>query len=253
MNLRIAAENKFEGCERDELVLYCSVLGIDVLEGHNTGHLRKKLLDTLGQYNELNIADKDEGEQLAKRLQDMNLAELNLSSSGTWQGKRRVVTLHRAAAYDSSYPLFLGWENLHVYMPYGIKASIPWPIWCILQDTSKAKKMISKRHVDSEGRVSYRQHWIDDQPFMYSDHGDDPETDQLPGTIIEAMRMVYHASDGLKKYDERQLREMCRRLRIPVKHTADRQEMTQLLQATLSIPVKMDAAGSNMTAAELSA
>ena len=249
MNLRLAAENKFEGCEKDELVVYCQVLGIEVKDGHNKPQLRKMLLDTLGQYNELNIADPADQLTDEQRLEDVNLAQLNLASNGVWQGKRRVVTLHRAAHHDTSFPLFLGWESLHVYLPYGVKASLPWPIWMILKQTTDAQKMISKRHIDDEGRVSYRQHWVPDQPYMFTDGGDDPETANLPGSIIEAMRMVYHASEGLEKYDDRQLREMSRRLRIPAKPDWDAARMIQMIQATLSIPVPMDLAGSNITAA----
>jgi hypothetical protein len=249
MNLRLAAESKFEGCEKDELVVYCQVLGIEVKDGHSKPQLRKLLLDTLGQYNELNIADPADQVADAQRLEDMNLAQLNLASNGIWQGKRRVVTLHRAAHHDTSYPLFLGWENLHVYLPYGIKASLPWPIWKILEQTTDAMKMISKRHIDDEGRVSYRQHWVPDQPYMFTDHNDDPDTQNLPGTIIEAMRMVYHASGGLEKYEPRQLREMCRRLRIPIRPDWEIDRLIQMIQATLSIPVAMDLAGSDITAA----
>lgn len=249
MNLRLAAEAKFEGCEKDELVVYCQVLGIEVKDGHNAPQLRKKLLDTLGQYNELNISDTSEQESAAKALEDMNLASLNLSSTGRWQGRRRIVTLHRAAHHESEYPLFLGWENLHVYLPYNVKASIPWPIWKILQQTTDAKKMLSKRHSDNEGRISYRQHWVPDQPYMFTDHGDDPETAKLPGSIIEAMRMVYHAAGGFEDYNDRQLREMCRRLRIPARPDWDKERIVQTLMATLSIPVEMDVAGSNYTAA----
>lgn len=253
MNLRLAAERKFEGCERDELVVYCQVLGIEVKDGNNAPQLVKKLLDTLGQYNEFNISDPADTKSTMKQLEDMNLAQLNLSSTGGWQGKRRVVTAHRAAAHDSTYPLFLGWENLHVYLPYGVKASLPWPIWKILEGTTEAKKMISKRHIDDEGRVSYRQFWVPDQPYMFTDHGTDPETANLPSSIIDAMRMVYHASNGLDKYSERQLREICRRLRIPAKAEWDRDRMSFTIQATLGIPIEMDMAGFDLTAAGVAA
>lgn len=253
MNLREAAKDKFEGCEKDELVVYCQVLGIEVKDGHNAPQLRKKLLETLGQYNELSIGDPAEAKLDMKRLEDMNLAQLNLSSTGKWQGKRRVVTLHRSAHHDTNYPMFLAWENLHVYLPYGVRASLPWPIWKILEQTTTAKKMISKRHIDPEGRVTYRQHWIDDQPYMFTDHGTDPETANLPSSIIDAMKMVYHASDGMKDYNERQVREVCRRLRISVPATWDLTQMLFTIQATLGIPIDMDMAGSDLTAAGLAA
>ena len=253
MNLRLAAEAKFEGCKRDELVVYCTVLGIEVKEGHNVPHLKKKLMDTLGQYNELNLSDPNDEAVDTKALEDMNLADLNLSSTGTWQGKRRIVNLHRAAAYDSSFPLFLAWENLHVYMPYGVTASIPWPIWKILKETSNALKLIRKRHIDPEGRISYREEWIPDQPYMYTDKGTDPDTVNLPGTIIEAVRMMYNASEGLKTYDKRQLIEVCRRLRIRVKRDWEDRDIIMSIQSVLSIPIPMDEVGGGVTAAEIAA
>ena len=88
MNLRLAAEAKFEGCDKDELAVYCQVLGIEVKDGNNVPQLKKKLLDVLGQYNELNIGDPAEQASDMTRLQDMNLAQLNLTSTGSWQGKR---------------------------------------------------------------------------------------------------------------------------------------------------------------------
>ena len=240
MDLRKAAENKFEGCERDELVVYCGVLAIEVKEGHNTGHLTKKLLDTLGQYNEFSLADPREAQAEAKQLADMNLADLNLSSTGAWQGKRRVVTLHRAAAYDSAFPLFLAWENLHVYMPYGVQAALPWPIWKILKETSNAMKLLRKRHIDDEGRISYREEWVPDQPYMYTDEGDDPDTAMLPGTIVQAVRQMYEASEGMTKYNKRQLIEVCRRLRIGVRRDWADHDIIMAIQSVLSIPISMD-------------
>ncbi len=253
MNLRIAAENKFEGCERDELVVYCNVLAIEVLDGHNVGHLKKKLLDTLGEYHEFTLGASTEPKAEQKALEDVNIADLNLSSTGTWQGRRRVVTLHRAAAYDSVYPLFLAWESLHVYMPYGVTASLPWPIWMILRETSNAKKLIRKRQTDDDGRISYREEWVPDQPFMYTDGGDDPDTVLLPQTMIKAVRLMYHASEGLKDYNERQLREVCRRLRIGVRRDWTRADISMAIQTTISIPVSMGEASGGVTAAELAA
>ncbi len=253
MNLRLAAESKFEGCKRDELVVYCQVLGVEVKEGHNVAHLRKKLLDTLGQYNELNLGDPADAQAAGPKLTDMNLADLNLSPTGKWQGRRRVVTLHRAAAYDSAFPLFLAWEGLHVYLPYGIKASIPWPIWKILDTTSEAKKLVRKRHTDDEGRISYREEWVPDQPYMYTDHGDDPDTALLPCTVMEAVRTMYEASDGLKTYNERQIREICRRLRIGAKREWDRATMLADIQIVLSIPISMGEASGGLSAAEAAA
>lgn len=251
MNLRIAAESKFEGIELDELKVYCSVLGIEVKEGHNAGHLRQKLLKTLGEYNELNISDPEDEAASAKALDDMALSDLNLSSTGRWQGKRRIVTLHRAAAYDSSFPLFLAWENLHVYLPYGMTASLPWPIWKILYETSNAQKLVRKRHIDPEGRISFREEWVADQPYMYTDEGTDPETANLPGTLIEAVRMMYHASEGLKGYNRRQLVEVCRRLRVKVDRKWTDDEVIERIQTVLSIPLSLgDAAGGGTTARE---
>jgi len=253
MNLRLAAESKFEGCKREELVVYCTVLGIEVKEGHNVPNLIKKLLDTLGQYNELSIADPEEAHAKAVKLTELNLSDLNLASTGRWQGKRRIVTLHRAAAYDTAFPLFLAWENMHVYLPYGTKAALPWPIWCILHETSKAKKMIRKRHLDDEGRISYRETWVPDQPYMYTDHGDDPDTALLPATIMQAVRDMYDASEGLKSYNERQIREICRRLRIGAKREWSRETMLADIQMVLSIPISMGEASGGLSASQSAA
>jgi len=253
MNLRLAAENKFAGCKREELVVYCTVLGIEVLEGHNTSHLVKKLLDTLGHYNELNVGDAEEQVVEEVALADMNLVDLNLSSNGKWQGRRRIVTLHRAAAYTTLFPLFLGWEHLHVYLPYGVTASLPWPIWKILECTSSAKKLVRKRHMDADGRIAYIEEWLPDQPFMYTDGGTDPDTALLPGTMMEAVKMIYAASKGFENFNVQQLRELCRRLRIMTPREWSPEDMIGAMQDCLGISTALDDATGGLTAAGMAA
>jgi hypothetical protein len=223
MDLRNAAENLFADCERDELVGFCDQLGVEYLPQHNGKHLRVKLLEQLGVLTEVIAAHTQEKTALAEApdydggdLTMEQLAAINLRPQGKWQGRRRMIVLHREADHTTAFPQFFAWEDLHCYIPWGVEAPIPFPIWNILFSTTQGKRLIRKRRVDEDGRIFYEEHWVNSQRFMFTDLGDDPVTAHLPRDIQEQFRWMWHKTEGFDGYSLRQFQDIARRLKIHV-------------------------------------
>jgi len=220
MDLKTAAENDFEHCERDELVVFCDVLGVEYLPQNNAKALRKKLLEQLGRYTELLAGgtgdDKSAPAFEGEDLDVDELTSLNLKAQGKWQGRRRRIVLHRAADHVSTFPQFFAWADLHCYIPFGEECAIPFPIWNILDETTRGQRLIRKRRVDEDGRIYYEEVWVNSQRFMFSDLGDDPETAHLPRDMHEQFRWMHHKTDSYDGYSLQQFKDMCRMLKVPL-------------------------------------
>jgi len=222
MDLKTAAETQFAECERPELSEFCDILGVAYLPQNNAKTLRKKLMEQLGVLTEVIAANVQEKTELAKapdfdggELTMDVLAAINMRPQGTWQGRRRVIVLHREASHTTTFPQFFAWEDLHCYIPWGVEAPIPFPIWNILFSTTQGNRLIRKRRVDEDGRIFYEEHWVNDQRFMFTDLGDDPATAHLPRDIQEQFRWMWFKTDGFDGYSLRQFADIARRLKIP--------------------------------------
>jgi len=214
MDLNEAAANEFEGADLDALRSYCDRLGVEYHPNMNASTLRKKLTAALGEYRETH-GDETEGLNVASQQTAIKkLVSYNLKSTGAWEGKRRMIRLHRSMSHDNtSRPQFFAWGRLHVYVPFGQDVAIPYPIWNILKDTT-GKRMDRKRRVDEDGRIRFEEVWAPTERFMYSDMGDDPVTADRPEDEIQRIRMLHDLTDGFKGYGERQFRAMCNALHI---------------------------------------
>lgn len=223
MNFREAAEERFENCERDELVQFCDILGVEYLPQNNAKHLRDKLLAALGEYHEIvNPGSKDqqvfhEPPKELPKLDAKVLSGLNLRSQGYWQGRRRRITLHRVMEYESTiFPHFFAWEGLHCYVPFGQQVDIPYSIWNVLQDANRGERIVRKRRVDDDGRVFFVESRVPVQRFMITDHGDTPGTEHLPTDVQDQVRMMWQVTNEFDGYSATQFRAICRLLKITV-------------------------------------
>ena len=217
MDLMKAAENEFKGADLEALRAYCERMGIEYHPNHNADTLRKKLTAALGEYHEVSGDEPGGLEVSSQQRKIQKLVGLNLRPTGTWEGRRRMIQLHRSMSTDNtSRPQFFAWGRLHVYVPFGVPCSIPYPIFNILKDTS-GKKLVRKRVVDSEGRIRFEDVWVNNERFMYSDMGDDPETLDRPVSELDRITRLHDLTDGFKGYGERQFRAMCSALHITPK------------------------------------
>lgn len=214
MDLMKAAENEFEGADLDALREYCERMGIEYHPNNNADTLRKRLTAALGEYREVSGEDTD-GLGVSSQQQKIKaLVGINLRSTGKWEGRRRMIQLHRSMSNENtSRPQFFAWGRLHVYVPFGVACSIPYPIWNILKDTS-GKKMERKRRVDDDGRIRFEEVWVNNERFMYSDMGDDPATAHLPVSELDRISRLHDLTNGFKGYGTRQFRAMCLALHI---------------------------------------
>ena len=230
-----AAESEFAGAELADLRDYCDRIGLVYSKNHNTDTLRKMMRKAMApgsdHYGEVSLKELSPEE---KRLKAVGLVKLNLRSQAGWTGRRRMITLHRSMAHESTRPQFFAWGRLHCYVPMGIAVPIPYPIWEVLQLTA-GTRLIRRRKVDEEGRIYYVDDWVPNVRFMYSDMGDDPATKDLPKNMLDMITQLYKLSDKFKGYSERQLREICLRLSISVKKDWDAVEMMAQIEAKCGV------------------
>lgn len=249
MNFKSDAENKFKDCDRETLVQYCDMWGLEHKPNHGAAHLRKLLLEGLNQYHEtVNLAPGEKAIETNpmpehKRLTPEEIVGLNLRSQGHWQGKRRRITLHRAMEYESTvFPHFFAWEGLHCYVPFGNPVDIPYAVYNILMEANTGKKLVRKRKVDEEGRIFYEETWVPVQRFMFTDHGVTPETEHLPEDIQDQMRMLWEATNGFDGYSASQFRQICRMLKIRVREDWKSPDMKGAVKRLLGLGVESELA-----------
>lgn len=227
MDLMKAAESGFDGADIDALRAYCDRMGIKYAMNNTADTLRKKLKKALGEYNEVVEETGDENTESSidpKHAEAMGLTNLNLRSQGKWDGKRRKIVLHRAMDHESTFPQFFAWGRLHCYIPFGIEADIPYPIFNILKDTA-GSRLIRRRKTDEDGRIFFQEEWVPTQRFMYTDMGDDPDTMHLPDSMRDMVRRLFKVTDEFAGFSERQYRELCTRLLIDIKRTWEAVDM----------------------------
>ena len=236
MDFNKAAENDFRDAELEELRAYCDHIKLEYHPNMNADTLRKKLTAAMGEYREL--SGDEPGQPLVVPSQQAEiraLVGLNLKPTGRWEGRRRRITLHRSLSHDNtSRPQFFAWGRLHVYVPFGVECSVPYPIFNILKDTT-GQKLERKRTVDDEGRIFYRDVWIPSQRFMYADHGDDPDTVRLPESEIDRIARLHRLTDGFAGFSERQYRAICTTLRLTVPVTSGIPGMRGAIEARCGI------------------
>lgn len=225
MDLRTAAEKRFVGVERGTLTGFCDVLGVPYEGTTSVKVLRQSLLDALGVYHELAggkpatnaSVEIETPEYGGDDVTVEDLFRLNLRPQGMWQGRRRIIMLHRAADHVTTYPQFVAWKELHCYVPYGVESSLPYPIYLILENTKAGRRLVRKRKVDEDGRIYYEEQWVPHQRFMYTDLGDDPATAHLPRDIREQYLWLYHKTNQFDGYSLRQIKDMARKLQIYIR------------------------------------
>jgi len=214
-----AAQTGFDGADLTALRGYCERLGLKFSKSHNGATLRKMLIDAMSEdsdhYGEV-VEETPEDIADAKRLKAMGLARLNLRAQAGWQGRRRMVILHRSMDHESTRPQFMAWGRLHCYVPMGVECAIPYPIWNILQLTA-GKRMVRKRKTDDEGRIYFETSWVPSMRFMFSDLGDDPKTADKPKDMLDMLAQLCELTDEFKGYSEAQFREMCHLTAVRIK------------------------------------
>ena len=210
MDLMKAADNQFKGEDLEALRAYCTRLGVEFHPNMNASTLRKKLTAALGEYNEVSDGEREEPLDITTQKNAIReLVSYNLKPAGTWEGKRRMIQLHRSMSHDNTTrPQFFAWGRLHCYVPFGVQCSVPYPIYNILKDTT-GKRLERLRKVDDEGRIFFKDNWVSTERFMYSDLGDDPETINRPASERERVAELYQLTGGFANFSERQFRAIC--------------------------------------------
>jgi hypothetical protein len=237
MDLKTAAESSFENCSREEMIEFCDQLGVKYHPQNSAKNLRKLLLSQLGTYTEVEAEPEPEEQALdSSGLEMAELANLNLRAQGSWQGRRRLITLHRAMEHESTFPQFFGWGGLHCYVPFGGGPhAVPYPIWNILLASQEGKRMERKRQTDSDGRIFFVETWLSSHRFMFSDHGDDPETAHLPCDLLEQTRWMWQKSHGFDQYSVAQIKTICNRLRINVPEDWKKDDMKTAIRSLIGL------------------
>ncbi len=214
-----AAETEFGGLDLSALRSYADSIGLEYSKNHNANALRKKLVEATaegsGFYGEV-VHEDDETRAEADRLKAIGLARLNLRAQAGWQGRRRVMTLHRSMDHESTRPQFMAWGRLHCYVPMGVECAVPYPIWNILKLTT-GKRMVRKRKVDDEGRIYFVTTWVPSQRFMFSDGGDDPATADKPRDMLDMLAQLYELTNSFKNYSPAQFREMAHLVAVRIR------------------------------------
>ena len=228
------AKNRFITCTTAQLINSCRTLGIEY-QGKADSVMRLELCTKLslptefalyptqGQMQESNVRQISKPSQFHPgNFISLRTNPPSVSGSSQWKGRRRVVMLHRTEKTNGCDQVLV-WEGYRVHLREGMRQSIPYPHWHLLANTCDIylEKVKMKRPGTEEQYTEDREYSV--PRYSFQDFGDDPETKDLPTSLLEwlqwqAMDNNYHrktdretlirilslASDGVKdrKYCE---------------------------------------------------
>lgn len=200
-----ALNARFESSTREELVHYCSVMGLDKVDPKAPmGTLKDALLANLG------FSHNSDTRSPARAVpQSSVVPPVNLTPNGRWGGRRRRISLPRPEGAKLARAEGFGWNGKATYwLPYDEVVAVPYPIYMMLIETMRPRpKRIETRNPD--GTTEITTGW-DHIRRPISDVGDDPATAHLPASMTE-----WYQDKGqsfYKKLGSRDLRTVAQRL-----------------------------------------
>lgn len=240
-----AIARNFEGCSRDQLNEFAEQMDLPVQDNWKDKTIVNKLLEKLGKLpNEpedappldTGPAQQPTSETPAEPTEDMPafmlgkkmpsqlsetgmsredlmaLLQLNLSPSGIWQGRRRLIQITKPEGMKGVQPHPFTWAGNQIMVPWGVKVSVPYPHYEIAM--AKYKEIVQRRTQDSKGSPIIVNEYVSVERFRTSDMGDDPQTMNLPVSQKHQFRLLATNLAHFEKTPRRMLARIARRMRV---------------------------------------
>lgn len=114
----------------------------------------------------------------------------NLSSTGRWEGRRRMVQFARANNPEGT--ITLGWDaNQKWTIETPDTVSMPWPYWVRVRDSALVddrSNRVRKHKKNEEGRAYVETKARKTPIYQFHDLGDEPGTEDLPTSYWDFFR-----------------------------------------------------------------
>lgn len=167
---------------------YQILTGDESVEGLDLEYMREQLqkMNTLEA-----IAEKAPAAVVPEKQQGIGRIP-NLTPTGEWEGRMRLVTIHKANPDSIEEAISIGWEGCRWIVRYDEQLKMPWPYWEALKNAvtrdESSDKAVKWEKDASTGQLMKVINRIDKPRYSYTDHGDVPGTESLPENYIEFFR-----------------------------------------------------------------
>lgn len=182
MKLEDAIKENFARCTRNELRLFCKDAGVRIGPAAGPEMMRRGLLEHFA------ITDSTPGVVKADRVvkyraRNEILPPYNLTPEGSWGGRRRRITLGKPLdATKNQKAELISWNCKNPYrVPFNEIEAVPEPIYNTLMEK---RRSIPTPVINPQNGEQSTQ-WIQEPKWPLSDHGVDPDTAGLAGSLRE--------------------------------------------------------------------
>lgn len=228
----------FANCTGEELKDAAKMMEIDFHPQIGDDKLRDRLLEKLGRaFNAGQTVEvpasgaKPFDERLPEEFSDdelKELARLNLTPGGTWQGRRYRVSVSRPASMKGQQAHPFRWGGHLVMVPWNVNVDVPFPVYEILRN-SRELHIDQERSQDKKGTATIINHKRYENRFQFNDMGITPGTEHLPKTQKEQFRKIAEGSKMFKDFGRSALARMARRLGINYKQGIETEAVREII------------------------
>lgn len=173
-----AANEEFNGVTPDEWDSYCEQLNIPVKKNSTLEWKERQVRTAIEQGAKAGIVETH-----VKAPRQIAGKQLNLRSTGRWEGRRHLVTIQESEADVRSSWKCLSWDASQILVHTGMEVSIPYPHYEILKNA--VREIYTVKNVPrADGTIERQESTRFVSSLPYQDHGDDPATKDLPISFI---------------------------------------------------------------------
>lgn len=250
-SLAEAIATNFVHCDRPALEAYAEMMEVKHSPKIGTETLRERMMETVGKTLDAGQAVEAAEDPKARPFEVVppeeysseelnNLMQLNLTSNGVWEGRRRKITLQKPDYMKGQQAHPFTWGRSQTMVPWNTQqpVSVPYPVYNMLQSMVH-KELEQERTTARDGTPKIVNHYIDVKRFQWGDYGDDPETLHLPRSQKEQFRAVAEACGYFEDWNRTALARLCRRLRVRYPRGTELEEVREMILLKLGFDLDM--------------
>lgn len=146
------------------------------------------------------------------------IAMPNLTPNGIWTGRRHLVTVINNTGDPNLKGLTVHWEGKPCDFLFGVEKSVGEPWWNVVK-TTRTTLLSWSTVTENDGtkRIVYKDNTTPSISYHYG--GVDPETEHLPGSLLEYFQNLARQKDNFKRYKRRPLLNILSQLRPEIGET----------------------------------
>lgn len=209
-----ALKNKFNLSTEEELGAFAKEVGVKFSAKDNWETKREKLLSSFGQKADNVTSSSDlRPKQIKNTNKGRIVPDYNLSPVGTWEGRRRRITLSPPPGVSREKKRVVSFNGYETEIIYNQPICVPEPIYLLLSD---AKYVIphQEKTINDGAVESVRTYFKEQRVNLFTQDEVDSETAHLCGSLSEWYQKK--GPEFIASLNEKDLVVVARELQIPL-------------------------------------